>query len=71
MEREDRVEPRLNPPSANRKAVINRVNIEERRYEVESATLTVDKSATTTADKKVGGVLEKIRDANRNHESSW
>ena len=30
MEREDRVEPRLNPPSANRKAVFNGVNIGQR-----------------------------------------
>jgi hypothetical protein len=29
-ERENRIEPRLNPPSANRKAVFNKVNIEER-----------------------------------------
>jgi len=31
VEREDRVEPRLNPPSAKRKAVFNRVNIEGRK----------------------------------------
>jgi hypothetical protein len=38
QERENRKEPRLNPPSANRKAVFNKVNIEEieKREEVEN-----------------------------------